>query len=548
MQFTAQNTKIIIKVPVSTAAITADHIRQALAATDYAKCFLLQAQLDNLLAEYQQLRVKVQDKTLEENAKVLTYPIAEIRPAEVRFEVSEDKMAAFAFITAAYGGAPLAANALVKAAQDAGIVFGFQKDNIIRLVQEALKAPPGLQIKAEIASGRVVKQGVNSRFEPLIDDMVSRRKKPVAASVSKADLRDFGAIPSVTAGQPIMQRFPPTPGEPGFTVTGEKIAPEPGTQVDWQLGSGVKLSDSDPNVLIAERDGMPRAIDNGATVDDVFNIKNVDLTSGHIIFKGSVVISGSVIAGMKVIAEGNVFVQGVVEGQLIEAGGDINVTGAIIGHQLANSSEFSTVLKAKGDIHCSMAQYSELHCQGDLFATKYLMHCAVEAQSVLVGTADKITGKVVGGTYQLAKSLSCGQLGSPSSGVVVVKLNRLLQPIMDQQALLREQIVQLRRELAELKEQIEQQKKLSKGSHDPQLQMFEQELPNLVSLIKALITEVKTLEEQRLAIYHGLEITVTQQIFSAVELQFGKDQMRTRREYGPSRVKVIENRLGIEPL
>ncbi|CAM5225452.1 FapA family protein [Alishewanella longhuensis] len=104
------------------------------------------------------------------------------------------------------------------------------------------------------------------------------------------------------------------------------------------------------------------------------------------------------------------------------------------------------------------------------------MHCAVDAHTVLVGTEDKINGKVVGGYYQLAQQLSCGQLGSPSSGVVVIKLNRQLEPIIEQQSLLRAQVSEAKALMDELKEQIDSQRKLLAGQPaDPQLQMFEQE-------------------------------------------------------------------------
>ncbi|WP_445426399.1 DUF342 domain-containing protein [Alishewanella sp. HL-SH06] len=549
MQFTEHKLKIIIKVPVSATAISAELIRKALIDAGYGRCFVLQAQIDALLAEYAPLCKQVEKQTLLENSEELVYPVAEKRPATVTFQLSEDKMLAIATVTAAYGGAPLAANALVKAAQEAGIVFGFQKEQIIQLIQTSSQAEPGVQLQAEIATGRLAKNGLNSRFDPLIPDMVVRRKRPQVDSIHKVDLRDFGSVPSVVAGDPLMRRLPPTLGEAGYTVTGEKMPAEPGKVIEWQFGSGVALSSNDPNLLLAKQDGLPRSIEHGATVDDVFNTSQVDLGSGHIIFKGSVVITGNVSAGMKVLAGGNVYIKGVVEGELIEAGGDVVIDGSIIGHQISEGDQhFTTVVKAKGDIHCALAQYSELNCQGSLFASKYLMHCKVEAKTVLAGSEDKINGKIVGGHYLLANGLSCGQLGSPSNSPVMIQLNRLITPLLEQQRLLREQLVLSRHELEECKAQIEQLRKASAGKGDPQLQMFELDFQQQRELVKALITEVKALEEQRQNILQTLEIKVTQQLFSAVEVQFGPQSVRTRREHSPSRIKISEGRPLIEPL
>src|SRR5690606_31711813 len=129
----------------------------------------------------------------------------------------------------------------------------------------------------------------------------------------------------------------------------------------------VELSAQDPELLLAARDGLPRVVEHGATVDEVFTVKNVDLATGHIIFKGSVVINGDVTEGMKVIAGGNVFVKGFVEGTLIDAGGDIKIGGSIIGHQIPSAekdSSYSTELKARGDIQCNLAQYARLSSEG----------------------------------------------------------------------------------------------------------------------------------------------------------------------------------------
>lgn len=240
------------------------------------------------------------------------------------------------------------------------------------------------------------------------------------------------------------------------------------------------------------------------------------------------------------------------EGALIEAGGDITVMGSIIGHQLNNPGtavvEYSTVLKAAGDIHCNIAQYSAFNCQGELQANKYLMHCQVEAERVTAGTPDKLTGKIVGGHYLLGQTLHCGQLGSPSSGVVFVKLNRRLNPLFEQQETIRAQLAPIRVLMDEIKQRIDKQKKLLAGQVDETLKRLEQEFEDQKQLAKALINEVRELEEQRLQIVRQLHVKVSQQLFSAVEFQFGKEIIRSRREYGPSMVVVQDGHPVINPL
>ncbi|KUM52564.1 polymerase [Rheinheimera sp. EpRS3] len=550
MQFTEHNNSIKITVPVTLNALTAQDVNAQLQQAGYGRCFLIQDQLTNLLIEYQQIQQKIKDKLQAEGAP-LTYRIADMRPAELKFDISEDKMSAAAIITSAWGGPPVSANMLVKAAQEAGVVFGFSKEHIIKLVTHASKADPGSKVKLVIARGRQVVQGVNSRFEALIPDMESRRNKPLLQSEEKADLRDFGVIPSIRAAEPLMRRHPPTAGVDGMTVTGNVLPATPGQVVEWNLGEGSELSAEDTDLLLAARDGLPRVIENGATVDEVFTVKNVDLATGHIIFRGSVVINGDVTESMKVIAGGNVFVKGFVEGSLVEAGGDIKIGGAIIGHQIATAekdTEYSTELKAQGDIECNIAQYARLSANGNIYVKKQIMHCAVSAAKVYAGPEDNPNGKVIGGYYYLDYGIHTGNLGAPSSSNIYIELNRLTDPIVEKQEVLRASIAAAKKDMLDIREQLE---KLKKIEGNAQIELRRQELQGEFddhkTVALALIDDVKALEVQRKEKLEQALIVAHQQLFAAVEVHFDKDIIRSRREYGPSKILLVDGSVSIEP-
>lgn len=552
MQFTEHNNTIKITVPVSLTAISAAEIQQHLVNNGFERCLVLQDQLTNLLVEYQQIQQKIKDNVLAENSKEISFRIAEKRDGELIFDISEDKMMATAIITAAWGGAPVSANDLVKNAQATGIVFGFSKEQIIKLVSYAAKAEPGSKVKLMIARGRMMVPGANSRFEPLLAEMESRRNRPIVKTDEKADLRDFGVIPAIRSGEAIMRRHPPTPGVAGMLVSGEMIPATPGLQLEWQIGEGVEFAPTDKDLLLASRDGLPRIIEAGATVDEVFTVKNVDLATGHIIFRGSVVVNGDVNEGMKVVAGGNVFVKGMVEGSLIEAGGDITIGGSVIGHQLAQAdqqSEYSTVLKAVGDIQCNLAQYSRISCGSNLYVNKQLMHCSVDAAIVYAGPEDNPNGKLVGGYFYLDQGLFCGNLGAPSSSSVLVKLNRQLDPIVEKQEVLRSSVKVERKEMEDIREQLE---KLKKIEGNAQIEMRRCELvakfEEHKELAVSLINDIKILEAQRQEKLAELLIVVRQQLFSAVEIHFGKEQLKSRREYGASKVVMVDGSPSIEPL
>ena len=100
MQFTEHNNSIKITVPVTLNALTAQDVNAQLQQAGYGRCFVIQDQLTNLLIEYQQIQQKIKDKLQAEGAP-LTYRIADMRPAELKFDISEDKMSAAAIITSA---------------------------------------------------------------------------------------------------------------------------------------------------------------------------------------------------------------------------------------------------------------------------------------------------------------------------------------------------------------------------------------------------------------------------------------------------------------
>jgi len=550
MQFSEQNKSIKVTVPVTLAPLTAQDVNAKLEEAGYGRCFLIQEQITNLLVEYQQVQLKIKDKIQAEGTP-LNYRIAEKRPAELNFDIPEDKMAAFAIITAAWGGEPISANMLVKAAQEAGIVFGFSKEHIIKLVGHASKAEPGSKVKLVIARGRAAVNGQNSRFEAMIPEMESRRNKPLLQSDEKADLRDFGVIPAIRTGEPLMRRHPPTPGVDGMTVTGTVLPAVPGMVIEWAPGEGVEFAPGDADLLVAARDGLPRVIEQGATVDEVFTVKNVDLATGHIIFRGSVVVNGDVTEGMKVVAGGNVFIKGFVEGLLVEAGGDIKVGGSIIGHQIPNAekdSSYSTELKAKGDIECNLAQYARLTANGNVYIKKQIMHCAVAAAKVYAGPEDNPNGKVIGGYYYLDYGIFTGNLGAPSSSNIYIELNRLIDPIVEKQDVLRASITAAKNDMQSIREQLEKLKKIEGNSQmDARKQELQQEFEEQKNVAMALIEDVKTLEAQRKDKLSQTLIVVRQQLFSAVEVRFDKDGIRSRREYGPSKILLVDGSPAIEP-
>ncbi|RVU37226.1 DUF342 domain-containing protein [Rheinheimera riviphila] len=551
MQFSRNQDTIIIDVMVTLLPLTAALVREGMAEAGFGRCFIVNDQLTNLLADYQALQSELKLKKIPDGYRAQR-KIAVRKNAELKFEIAPDAMTASATIVAAWGGTPVSANDLVKAAQEYGISFGFQKEQIVHLVATASRAEPGMVTTEVIAVGRVMQVGLNGRFEALVAGMTVRVNKPVMSSNSRTDLRDFGVIPAVQLGQGVVRRLPPTKGVDGINVRSEVTMAPPGTHTEWQNGEGVAISPTDPDLLIAAREGMPRIMEAGATVDEVYAVKTVDLSTGHIQFRGSVIVNGDVTQGMKVIAGGNVFIKGTVEGDLVESGGDISIGGSIIGHQLSVGTadeHYSTMVKAKGDIRCTLAQYVKIECEGDFHAVKQINHCDVAARMVVAGPEDKLTGKVVGGHFYLDLGLKCGVLGSPSESSLLLNINRRVDPIAEKQQALRHNVAAVKVEMEQIKSSIEQMKKLEKSDATTEhMHAFVEEFEAQKTVALALIEDIKRLEVQRLGVMADIAVIAKQHLFAGVEVHIGTEKLPVKREYGPSQVKIIDAALKIDPL
>lgn len=551
MQFSRNEDTIIIDVEVTLLPLTPALVREGMSEAGFGRCFVVSDQMTNLLADYQAIQSDLKLKKIPDGYR-LQRKIAVRKNAELKFDIAPDAMTATATIVAAWGGLPVSANELVKAAQEYGISFGFQKDQIVHLVATASRAEPGVVTSQIIAVGRVMQPGLNARFEAMVEGMAVRVNKPVMSSNSRSDLRDFGIIPSVKMGQAVVKRLPPTKGVDGINVRSEVTLALPGAQIEWKNDEGVEISPSDPDLVIASRDGMPRILEAGATVDEVYAVKMVDLSTGHIQFRGSVIVNGDVSQGMKVIAGGNVFIKGAVEGDLVESGGDISIGGSIIGHQMnvgSDDEHFSTIVKAKGDVRCTLAQYVKIECEGDFHAVKQINHCQVAARMVVAGPEDKLSGKVVGGSFYLDLGIKCGVLGSPSESSLVLSLNRRIDPIADKQQALRQNVAAVKVEMEQIKSSIEQMKKLEKSDATTEhINAFVEEFEAQKTVALALIEDIKRLEVQRVGLMAETAVIVKQQMFGGVEVQVGTEKLPVKREYGPSQIKIIEAALKIDPL
>lgn len=344
----------------------------------------------------------------------LFYPIAERKNGTIDITISKDKMEASALLTAPWGGQALTLNDILQALKNHQIKMGLKKKRITVLIKHYERLKPGQTCETIIAQGKQAVHGVNAVIERKVALARERLLHPQEREDGTVDMRDLGSMVMVKPNDVLMRKKPATEGIPGFNVLGETLPAKPGKDADFTPGEGTERSPRNSLELIATVSGQPVETAKGMQVDDVLQIKDVNVGFGHVNFKGSVLITGDVSEGMQVKSTGDITVMGFVDSATLEADGDIIVSKGIIGRQQPNQDfEVSAHIKAKGQICAQFVQYSELQAEGEVLVTKQLLHSHTKTNaSLTVCDPNNRRGDLIGGTVHADNGVKAVVIGA----------------------------------------------------------------------------------------------------------------------------------------
>jgi len=533
--------------------VTEATILELIAKSDYTKLRTNTANIKNAVAELNDVLKPLQD---QQTGREITYTVLERIDATIVITIDNDEMGATAEITAAQGGKHLSAKAILTAAQEAGVKKGFSKEELVKLALLASKEEPNNQVTLQIATGRLAINGKDAEIKPLVESAQARILRPKKREDGSVDMRDLGDIVCVKVGDPLAEKVPPTPGKQGYTVTATPLSPEPGNDVDLISGEGTAISPKNENILVSKKVGLPKVIPNGMEVDEIYQIKDVNVASGNINFTGSVIIEGDVNEGMKVIASGDITIGGFVESALIESGGDVTISGGIIGrkHDIEaakiTDASMSVSVNAKGNLYAKYCQYAQINCGKDIRIENQLLHSAINVNgSLKVGSEDKSNGTLIGGSIKAGTHITAGVVGATAGSNTIVnfehKINKFKEQMLDVEARLKID----KDKTAELKIASDKLKKLPKDKTNPEM------LAKVISTYQfhakrmgEILLEKEDLEKTIQTYMESVYIEATEKLYHGVQLIVGDFNDRSRREYGPSRIIYKERKVHIEPL
>lgn len=534
-------------LPTDPSEISVEKAKAAFEQSKFADLHLFSEHLEPAIAAaLKTLAAREQAESGQESAKprpLTAFVIAERRDdSHIAVNVSEDATEAEVTLTKSSSAAIASVEMIQRALARASVVKGINESAIHELVAEAREAKDGQVLKRTVAEGVPPGPGVPSSFEYLVTPFQDRVLQPQQQEDGSVDQLDLGNIDTVKVGDVLMRRRPARPGSDGSTVTGKLIpAPTP-KETPFSRGKGAQVSPENAHLLVAKADGIPHRLKNGMSVDDVLQIEEVGLRTGHIDMEGNLLVKGDVRPDMKVKLTGNLTVLGFVESATIEIDGDLTVRSGIMGTPLQSpSDDYTCVVKAR-NIESKYAQNAKLNAGQDIRMTSHMLHCDAKAHAVVIGRNSR-DAQLAGGSVQVESMVETGVLGVEAGTAMRLVFDPNISELLRQHDETHEARLAKENTLLQLAATIRKLKALPKRPPDLKekcarisktIDQFRAEAGEMHSKEKRLLAEIEQLRAK-------VRLTVRGVIHAGVELHCDTVRNRFNQDRGPGTLVIRNN-------
>ncbi|MDE7476914.1 MAG: FapA family protein [Lachnospiraceae bacterium] len=235
--------------------------------------------------------------------------------------------------------------------------------------------------------------------------------RPKLKEDGTVDFFKLNNLHQCTKGQVLAEIIPEEKGEDGFDVHGMAIPAREVKKIVFSHGRNVEISD-DGLRLCSMVDGHVSLVDGTVFVADVYSVDNVGTSTGNIEYHGNVEVKGNVCENFSVKTDGNVFVNGVVEGAVIEAGGDIIIARGMHGQNKGR-------LKAGGNVIAKFISAAEVEANGFVEAEQ-IVNAKISAGSNVNADAGK--GLITGGRVVAKGVVNAKNIGSAMGAATIIEV------------------------------------------------------------------------------------------------------------------------------
>ncbi len=327
-------------------------------------------------------------------------------PETYKLNVSEDGMlATVRFYPPSSAGKRISFEDFMKDVRYRKIVFGIQEEAVRRHFQ----LPQDYCTDIILAKGQEAVAGTDARIEYLFETDLHR--KPTQREDGSVDYFKMTTINQCRKGDVLARIIPETQGVPGSDVYGRAITPRMAKPAVLKFGRNIVLSE-DRRSISTSVNGHVTLVDDKVFVSDVYEVPNVDVSTGNLEFEGSIQVNGDVKENFSVKAGGNVIVNGLVEGASITAGGSIIISKGMNG--MAKGQ-----LKAGGDVIVRFLENTRVIAGGYVHA-EAILHSKISSGNEV--TVEGRKGLIVGGYVQAAKGVTAKCIGGSLGATTILEV------------------------------------------------------------------------------------------------------------------------------
>jgi len=300
--------------------------------------------------------------------------------------------------------------------KQAGITNGISETQL-----EKLETEPMFNRNIEIARGRPPGKGVDSGFELLFE--TSNSGVPTIGDDGYIDYKSLNLIHNAVKGQPLAKKIPARAGEPGMTVTDQEIPGKIGKEKALPKGTNTVISDENPDLLLADKDGSITYSNSLVSIDNIHKISSdVDMSTGNIDFVGSLQISGTIKSGFIVKAQGNIEISQNIEDAEVISKSSVMAKGGFVGSG-------SGIIKAAEDVLVKFVENQVIEAGNDVIIGGEAMNANIAAGNSVILKGQKAV--IVGGCVSAGKYIEAANLGSEFGTSTLVRAGYSLDMIKE---------------------------------------------------------------------------------------------------------------------
>ncbi len=335
-------------------------------------------------------------------------------------------------------------------------------------------------------------------------------------SDGKMDFKERKYINNVEANEIIAHYETEVLPIDGHSIYDAVISAAYNTDTGYKLGKNVSIANDNIRV-ISNLNGIISHADNTISVNNVTEIETVDLSTGNIEVLGSVIIHQNISDGFSVRAKGDIVVYGNVENAILEAEGNVIISGSIVGGRVT----------INGNLYASFITQADVTCHGDVIINKYILKSSINSNGRVICLSEKEKGAIIGGTIYAKRGVFAKTLGGNSGAITDIYVARDLSLNKEYHALVDK--------VKEYKDKIKLIKTTLGADYLRNPRQFLAKLPpNKLEAVKKTLTEfnfllqeTNKLESDRLSLQHKIEqlsdasVTVMESVFSGTVINIG---------------------------